>query len=165
MKYEIESEYREDRKDFSESLQRLWKKIGSHKVMALSTCTGGRVTCRRVSVIIAEGKFYFQTGSEMLKYAQLTENPNAALCADNYSIEGVCRDMGKPAENDFFIKAMRKYFPPAVKRYSLLPNERSLEFTPSLIYLWNYSVVGKPYMEYYDFNNRTYTRKEEVTFE
>lgn len=152
-------------REFTENLQRLWKKIGSHKVMALSTCAGGRVTCRRVSVIAADGKFYFQTGEEMLKYSQLTENPKAALCAENYSVEGVCRDIGKPAENDFFMRAMKKYFPPAAKRYSLLPNERTLEFTPSLIYLWNYSVVGKPYMEYYDFNNRTYKRKEEAVVE
>ncbi len=151
-----------DKTDFSENLSRLWKKIGSHNVMALAACAGKRVTCRSVSVVVIGGKFYFQTGSEMLKYIQLTENPNAALCADNYSVEGICRDIGKPSENDFFIKAMRKYFPLAVKRYSLLPNERALEFTPHLIYLWNYSVVGKPYMEYFDFNANTYIRKDEA---
>ncbi len=148
--------------DFSENLQRLWKKTGTHKVMALATCAGERVSCRRVSVVAVGGKFYFQTSARMLKYLQLTENPNAALCAENYSIEGVCRDIGKPAENDFFIAAMRKYFPLAVKRYSLLPDERTLELTPSLVYLWNYSVAGKPYMEYFDFSAGAYTRKDEA---
>ncbi len=165
MKNETISEYSDGQQEFTANLQKLWKKIGSHNVLALSTCAGRRVTCRRVSVLFADGKFYFQTGSEMLKYVQLTENPNAALCADNYSIEGVCRDIGKPAENDFFIKAMKKYFPLAAKRYSLLPNERTLEFTPSLIYLWNYSITGKPYMEYYDFNSRKYSRKDEAAVE
>ena len=38
--------------DFSEKLPALWKKIGTHGVMVLSTCSENRVTSRPVSVVV-----------------------------------------------------------------------------------------------------------------
>lgn len=43
----------------------------------------------------------------------------------------------------------------AYKAYSGLPSERLIKFTPTLIYSWNY-INSKPYMEYFDFENKTY---------
>lgn len=144
--------------DFSEKLPTLWKKIGSHGVMVLSTCAENRVTSRPVSAVVIDGKFYCQTDENYLKYKQLSENENAALSVKNFSVEGKCRSIGKPPDNDFFIKAMKKYFLPAYTRYSNLEQERVLEFTPTLIYSWNYE-LAKPYMKYWDFENLSY-RKE-----
>ena len=143
---------------FSEQCKKLWKQIGTHGVMVLSTCADGRVTSRPVSVVVIDGKFYCQTDENYLKYRQIIQNENAALCVKNFSVEGKCRSIGKPADNDFFISAMRKYFANAAERWSYLPSEQVLEITPRLVYSWDYE-NDMPYMEYRDFENLTY-RKE-----
>lgn len=145
-------------KDVSEKLPALWKQIGTHGVMVLSTCAEKRVASRPVSVVVIDGKFYCQTDENYLKYKQLMQNENAALSVKNFSIEGKCRSIGKPAENDFFVKALKKYFLHAYMNYSKLETERVLEFVPTLIYSWSYE-LAKPYMEYWNFENLTY-RKE-----
>ena len=81
-----------------------------------------------------------------------------ALCVKNFSVEGKCKILEEPVKYDFFMRAMKKHFPFAAKRYSSLPSERVLEITPALIYLWDYH-LGKPYMEFFEFRNNTY-RKE-----
>lgn len=146
--------------NFSEKSRLLWRKIGTHGVMTLSTCAENRVTSRQMSVIVSDGKFYFQTDENFLKFKQLSENPNAALCYKNFSVEGVCRCIGKPLDekNAFFVKAFKKHFFGSYKSYSALQTERLLELTPTLIYSWSYELT-KPYMEYWDIENRSY-RKE-----
>lgn len=145
---------------FEEKLPKLWKKIGSHNVMALATCSENRVTVRQMSVVVLEGKFYCQTNRNYLKYQQILHNANVALCSNNFSIEGVIRDIGKPLdiENISVAKAIKKHFLLAYKSYSNLKDERLLEITPTLIYSWSYEGI-KPYMEYWDFKEQTY-RKE-----
>ncbi len=137
---------------------KLWGFIGTHGVMTLSTCSQNRVTSRPMSVVVINGKFYCQTDESYLKCRQIRENPNAALCYQNFSIEGKCRIIGKAAENPFFIKAMREHFPNAVERWSALPTECVIEIMPVRVSLWEYE-NDKPYMEYWDFECRTY-RKE-----
>lgn len=144
--------------EFSEKLPALWKKIGSHGVMVLSTCADGRVTSRPMSVVVIDGRFYFQTDENYLKYKQLMRNENAALSVKNFSIEGKCRSIGKPFDNGFFISAMRKNFPNAVERWLSLPSEQALEITPTLIYSWDYE-HDMPYMEYWDFEKFTYKKE------
>lgn len=144
--------------EFSEKLPALWKKIGSHGVMVLSTCAENRVTSRPVSVVVIDGKFYFQTDENYLKCRQLAVNENAALSVKNFSIEGRCRSIGRPFDNDFFISAMKKHFLPAYLRYSNLEQERVLEFTPTLIYSWSYDKLARPYMEFWDFENSSYSK-------
>lgn len=146
--------------NFEGNLPRLWKKIGNHGVMVLSTCSENRVTSRPISVVVIDGRFYCQTGADYLKYQQLLQNPKAALCVKNFSIEGTCRDLGKPLDsaNSAFANAYKKHFLLAYKSYSHIESERLLEITPTLIYSWSYELT-KPYMEYWDFENRAY-RKE-----
>lgn len=143
---------------FSAHLSELWDRIGTHGVMTLSTCADCRVTSRPMSVVVIGGKFCCQTDENYLKCRQLRENPNAALCHNNFSIEGKCRIIGRPYEHIAFIEAMNKHYGSAVERWSSLPTECVLEITPSLIYSWDYE-DSKPYMEYWDFENLTY-RKE-----
>jgi uncharacterized pyridoxamine 5'-phosphate oxidase family protein len=143
--------------NFSEKTVKLWKKIGTHGIMTLATCAENRVTSRQMSVIVYNGKFYFQTDETFLKYKQIEINPNAALCFKNYSIEGKCRIIGSPIgeSNSFFIELYKKYFLMSYKSYSSIPTERLIEITPSLIYSWEYKLT-KPFMEYFDFENQTY---------
>lgn len=146
---------------FDEKLPNLWKKIGTHGIMTLSTCSENRVTSRPMSVVVIDGKFYCQTDQTYLKYKQILENQNVAVCHKNFSIEGVCQCIGKPLEskNDFFIRAFKKYFYGSYKAYSDLHNELLLKIIPTLIYSWNYKLT-KPYMEYFDFVNSIYRREE-----
>ncbi|MGN1107631.1 MAG: pyridoxamine 5'-phosphate oxidase family protein [Huintestinicola sp.] len=144
--------------EYEEKLPLLWKNIDSHSVMTLSTCAKGRVSARPMSVVVIDGKFYCQTNISYLKCIQIRENPNVALCVKNYSIEGKCKILEEPLKYDFFMRAMKKHYLPAVERYSSLPTERVLEITPALIYLWDYQ-KSKPYMEFFEFGNKKY-RKE-----
>ena len=146
-------------KNYSDMLGKLWGKIGTHSVMVLSTCCENRVTSRPVSVVVIDGKFFFQTDVNYLKCRQIRENPNTALSFKNFSVEGKCRIMDNPQNHSGFMAAMKKYYPLAVERYSGLETERVLEVTPTLVYLWEY-INSKPYMEYYDMENRTYRRVE-----
>lgn len=143
---------------FNEATDILWKRTGSHGVMILSTCADNRVTSRAVSVVVINGKFYCQTNRNYLKCRQLLINPNASLCFGNISIEGNCKIIGKPCENDFFLKAMHEHFPDAVKRWSALPEECVIELIPRIAASWVYE-NDIPFMEYWDFDNLEY-RKE-----
>jgi hypothetical protein len=142
---------------FSENSLNLWKKIGTHGIMTLSTCADNRVTSRSMSVVIHDGRFYCQTDETFLKYKQIVINPNVALCFKNYSIEGKCRIIGNPLDesNGYFINLYKKHFLMSYKAYSAIPTERLLEIVPTLIYSWEYKFT-KPYMEYFDFDNQTY---------
>ena len=144
--------------EFEKQVLRLWKIMGSHSVMVLSACAQNRVTSRPMSTVIIDGKFYCQTDKTYLKCRQLSENPNAALSFKNFSIEGICQILGKPTEQEFFMRAMKKHFPLAAERWSPIPTECLLEITPTLVYLWDYE-NSKPYMEYWDFENKTYIKE------
>ena len=140
--------------------ERLWQDIGTHGVMVLSTCADNRVTSRSMSVVVYGGKFYCQTNRDYLKCRQIAENPNAALCFGNYSIEGRCSIIGKPYDNPEFISAMEKFYPDAVKRWSGLPEECVLEITPTLIKSWVYE-NNVPYIETWDFSDDTYRKEKQ----
>lgn len=157
--YKLKKEYQNRNTEFSLYLPSLWKKIGSHGVMTLSTSSVNRVTSRPMSMVTIEGKFYCQTDKAYLKYRQIIDNPNAVVCHKNFSIEGTCRCIGRPldSKNDFFVNTFKKYFYGSYKAYSALRNERLLEIIPVLIYSWNYKLT-KPYMEYWDFKNLIYKR-------
>ena len=146
-------------KDYTKNLGRLWQEIGTHAVMTLSTCSDGAVSSRPMSVVVINGKLYCQTDISYKKCSQIQGNPSAALCFKNFSIEGTARLLGRPTEYDFFVKAMKKHFRLAYMRYSSLDTECVIEITPKLIYCWKYE-LGKPYMEYWDFENSQY-RKEQ----
>lgn len=157
----LAKEYSRRRTGFAQYLSQLWEKIGSHGVMVLSCCSHDRVTSRAMSVAVIDGKFYCQTDESYLKCRQLRENPKAALCFGNFSIEGVCRILGHPTEYDTFLAAMTEHFPSAAERWSALPSERVLEITPTLIYSWIYE-QDIPYMEYWDFVNMTYRKERKL---
>ena len=140
--------------------QQLWRKSGSYGIMVLSSCAENRVTSRAMSVVVIDGKFYCQTDQRYLKFRQIMANPNVSLCVNNFSIEGECRVMGKPLENEFFINAMQEHFPDAVSRWSELPTECVLEIMPKLVSAWIYE-DNKPYIERWNFENERYTKEEQ----
>ena len=142
---------------FRSNLSRIWRKIGTHGIMVLSTSAEDRVTSRPMSVIVLNEKFYFQTDESYLKYKQICKNQNIALSVNNFSIEGKCRSIGHPLDenNQFFADSYKKHFRGSFNAYSALPTEMLLEITPTLIYSWEYKLT-KPFMEFFDFENELY---------
>lgn len=138
----------------------LFKEIGESKVMYLATCANGRVTSRAMSFIIYDQKLYFQTDRKFIKYEQISENPNVAVCIDNIQIEGVCKDIGSPLDdaNRFFAEKYEKYYKSSFEKYSHMKDEALLEVAPTQIKLWKYD-AGRPYQEFLNFVDKTY-RKE-----
>jgi len=143
---------------FEAASEKLFRDIGNSGIMVLSTCSGDRVTSRPMSVVVIDGRFFFQTDETYLKYRQLTDNPNVSLSVKNYSIEGIARDIGKPSENAGFMSAMTKYFQSAVSRWSALPSERVIEVSPTFIRSWIYE-NDIPFTEHFDFAKQIYIKE------
>jgi nitroimidazol reductase NimA-like FMN-containing flavoprotein (pyridoxamine 5'-phosphate oxidase superfamily) len=144
---------------FDAKCEALFAALGAGRIMVLATCAGGRVTARSVSVVVSGGKFYFQTDRSFLKYRQLLENRNAALCLDNIQVEGTSAEKGHPldVENRLFAEQYQRCFPGSFEKYTAMKNETVFEISPTLITVWNYE-DGKPTREFYDFRNNTYSK-------
>lgn len=146
---------------FKKKQSELFAKLGEAKLMVLSTAAQERVSSRMMSIIIAEGKFYFQTDRRLRKYRQLCENPNIALCADNVQIEGTCTELGSPMENESFAALFEKNFQSSYNAYSKMADERLFVIEPSYIERWIYE-ENEPFIETYDFAAGTYKKKAYV---
>lgn len=143
--------------NFDVRLRELFDRLGESRIMVLATGDGDRISARSMSVVIYDNKFCFQTDRTFVKYRQLTENKNAALCCENISVEGTAEEAGRPAENEKFCRLYKKHFEGSYKAYSELENEVVFEVTPKLIKLWIYE-NGLPYAEIYDLENRKYEK-------
>lgn len=140
---------------FNEEYSKFWQEFGKSKTMVLSTSINNIVTSRMMSVVALDNKLYFQTDKTFKKYKQLKENPNAALCIDNISIEGICTEIGLPSENEEFCKAYSEFFTASFNQYTKLKNERLFAFTPTYIQKWVY-LNNKPYIQIFDIANKKY---------
>lgn len=116
----------------------LLQEFNQHKHMVLSTSLSDCVTSRMMSVVEFGGKFYFQTDATLRKYQQLSANPNIALCADNLQIEGICREIGHPLQNEAFCALYKKHFLGSYRAYTAMQTERLFEVTPIFIQRWVY---------------------------
>lgn len=137
--------------------EEIFSNFGYSKNMVLSTSYQDKVTSRMMSVIIFDGEFYFQTDKNFRKYNQIKNNPNVSLCCDNISIEGICTELGKPLDNNRFIKLYEKYYNYSYQQYSSLQNERLFKVTPLYIQIWIYE-NAKPYIEILDFKSNEYRK-------
>lgn len=144
---------------FNEKYSELINQFGTSKKMVLSTAENNMVSSRMMSVIQIDGRFYFQTDRTFRKYRQLSLNPNVSLCIENIQIEGRCKEIGRPLENNEFLEKFQKCFPDSYKRYSLLENEVLFEITPTYIKRWIY-MDSVPFIEIYDILNRKYLADE-----
>ena len=144
---------------FSEKYSDLMDQFGTSKKMVLSTAEKNIVSSRMMSVIQINGKLYFQTDKTFRKYRQIVQNPNVSLCIDNIQIEGRCKEIGRPLENNEFLQKFQRCFPDSYKRYSLLENEVLFEMTPTYIERWVY-IDSVPFIEIYDISNEEYRLDE-----
>ncbi|MGN0379981.1 MAG: pyridoxamine 5'-phosphate oxidase family protein [Butyrivibrio sp.] len=140
---------------FEDKYFEFWKEFGTCKKMVLSTSLNDKVTSRMMSIVVMDGKLYFQTDMKFRKYIQLKGNPNVALCIDNIQIEGRCREIGKPADSKDFCRSFKECFPGSFDRYSMLENERLFVVTPERVERWVY-IDNIPYMEIFDTKAKNY---------
>lgn len=138
--------------DFDEKVNKLFERLGESRVMVLATGAAKQISARSMSVVIYNNRFYFQTDRTFLKYRQLKENSNAALCCENISVEGSCRELGRPLDDRDFCRSYRKHFEGSFNAYSNLDNEVLFEFIPRVIKMWIYE-NDVPYTEVYDFES------------
>lgn len=132
--------------------------LGDKSILVLATSYENRVTARSMCCIVINKKIYFQTDKTFLKYEQIINNPNVALCVDSIQIEGVAKVQAHPfhEENEGFINVFKEKHRGSYENYSHMKNEVVVEVKPSLITLWKYE-NGQPFREILDVNdNKAY---------
>lgn len=129
--------------------------------MVLGTSANNRVTTRNVSTIFMNGKIYFQTDIELLKYNQITENPNVALCELDLQVEGTAKILGHPLEehNQDFVKLFSKRHISSFEKYTYLPNEVVIEVTPKRIEMRSYE-NNRPYVYNINLENDNFSKRD-----
>lgn len=147
---------------FNDKYNAFLAEFGQGRKMVLSTSENNKVSSRMMSVIQVNGKFYFQTDVTMKKYHQLKFNKNVALCIDNIQIEGICEEIGRPLDNDFFSDIFQKCFKGSFDAYSSLENERLFAVKPLFIERWKYD-GSIPYIESFNITNERYSCKKYVS--
>lgn len=105
-------------------LNQVYDQIGDHAKMVLATSCNDKVSARKMSFIIENGLFYFQTDHTFRKYQDIKENNQVALCLDNIQIEGICEELGCPLDYINFINQFKKYFFSSYEAYSSLSSEQ-----------------------------------------
>lgn len=146
---------------FKDKTSELFTSIGESKKMVLATSANNRVTARAMSIIVIDNMFYFQTDKNFLKYKQMMENSNIALCFDNIQIEAKCKDVGHPLDdkNKKFTDLYKSHYARSYDAYSKIETETVFECEPILITLWEYE-KNTPYREIYNFIDSSYCKDE-----
>jgi len=141
--------------DFDLSEQEIFNSIGNGKIMVLATCSENRVTARNMSCVVIDKLIYFQTDKTFLKYQQILENPNIALCVDNIQIEGIAKIKKHPfdEENKKFLSTFEKSYKSSFDKYSKMKNEVVVEIVPTLITIWKYQ-DGQPFRDFLDISKK-----------
>lgn len=144
---------------FNSKLRSFYDDFGYYKNMVLSTVYKNQVHSRMMSIVLLDDKFYFQTDKSFQKCCDIECNNSVAICADNFSVEGLCKCIGKPRDNKQFCKAFKQAFPTSFELYTFLENEVLYEIKPAYIKRWIYD-KGQPYIETFDILNKEYLLKK-----
>jgi len=140
--------------DFIAEQEDVFNKIGESRLAALATSSKNYPTVRMMSFIIYEKAIYFQTGIDLIKYKQISENNNVALCFDNIQIEGTANILGKPLEHEKIMEIYKKYYKSSFENYSKLDKEILIKIIPQKITKWEYDMNGKPYRIFIELESK-----------
>ena len=134
---------------FNELKKEIIGLLKKNKILVLATCCENRVTARSMSCVNMELSILFQTDKEFLKYEQIVNNSNVALCAGNMQIEGtaVIRNHPLDESNKEFIELYKDSHLGSYEKYSHLENNVVIEVRPTVVTLWKY-VDGMPCRDY-----------------
>ena len=153
--------------NYNSEMEKVLKMLGNSKSMVLATSSQGHTTARMVSCIIYDNKIVFQTSSDTVKYKQLVENPQVALCFDPISLEGISKVVGHPflESNKAIAELYEKYCKGSFDTYSYMRTNAFIEVSITFITIWGYD-NGEPYRtlidtqlklaikEMYDYSDR-----------
>lgn len=140
--------------DFAEAEKETIDYISKNKIMVLATSSKDRVTARMMSIVNDGLVIYFQTDIDFLKYQQIKENPNVALCIGNIQIEGHAKITCHPLENPFFAKRYKEIHESSFKKYSHLKDNVLVEVQPKLVTFWKYDEAGEPLRDFINLEQR-----------
>ena len=140
--------------------QEIIRFLDDHKILVLATSANDRVTARSMSCINIGLNIYFQTDKRFIKFEQIKQNPQVALCAGNVQIEGMAKigNHSLDSSNKEFVELYKSCHPMAFKSYSHLENNVVIKVEPKLITLWKYS-DEKPYREFLYLHSHKAERK------
>lgn len=130
--------------EYADVVSRVFNGIGNKRLISLATGNASNITCRTMTCVIFNQKFYFQTDKNSVKAVQLSKNSRAAISFEKYQIIGVCSRLGHPFDknNKHILALMKECFPSAVEKYSYLDQEVLYEFLPEIIKVWEYTETG-----------------------
>lgn len=130
--------------------------LDRNRTMVLATSAGGRVTARMMSLVHDGLTLYFQTSLNSVKYQQMVENAQVALCIGNLQLEGRACLRGHPLapENEFFRTQYQALHPGSYTTYSGLAHNRVVEVQPVRVTLWKYDAQGQPFRDYLSIAER-----------
>jgi general stress protein 26 len=131
--------------DFNNELNKLRNRIGKKFIGALATSVNNEPTVRNMSFIIYNNKLYFQTGTDLHKYTQISENKNVAICYENIQMEGEATIIGQTNKNNEIMDEYKQLYEKSYNTYSRLEKEVLIEIRLKKIIIWEYDTEGNPY--------------------
>lgn len=123
---------------FQEELEKVLARVAKKGIAVLSTAAGEHVSSRPVSVVVYDEQIAFQTSTKLLKYQQMMDNQQVALCVDNIQIEGKAVLGVRPPENSQFSTVYKKRHLGSYNNYSHMDSTRVIEVQPEKITMWVY---------------------------
>ena len=145
--------------NYEAELKRVFDRIEETREAVLATSSKDNPTVRFVSIIFYDNKIFFQTGIDLIKYEQICENKNVALCFGNVQIEGIANILGKPTEHDKFIEIFEKQHKNSFETYSKLDKEILIEIMLKKITIYEYDKNRNPYRIFIDLDNKKSHKK------
>ena len=140
-------------------LNEIFEQLQDHGKLVLATTDNNKVSARKMSFIIHDQCFYFQTDINFRKCKDLEINNNVALCIDNIQIEGICKKLSHPLENEMFKTLFKKYYPSSFESYTNLSTECLFVIEPTFIQRWNY-IDNVAVIEKLDIKNKDYNEEK-----
>ena len=128
--------------------------VSNNNKMVLATSSNNRVTARMMSIVNQGMTISFQTDKDFLKFQQIEENPNVALCTGNIQIEGTAKITCQPFDNPFFVDTYKLQHSTAYEKYSHLKDNVIIEVNPVLVTFWKYTADRKPYRDFLDIQQK-----------
>lgn len=109
-----------------------WRVVGNSLNVALATSADDETTARTVSVVHVEGKIYFATFDKSVKYRQIRQNQNVAMCMGHIFLKGtahIAGDMHAPG-NEKAVAALSAAFPDDIAMFGQMPGMVIVEVQP-----------------------------------
>lgn len=142
--------------EFQKTEEKLFKKLGTHKIMALASSFDDKVTVRNVSCIFYDNRIFFKTDKNFRKTKQLLKNPNIALCVGGIQIEGLAKNLGLVVDDkeNKFEKLYEKYWRTSYNAYPHEETEILIEVIPKFVEIWDQDKNYKGFQTFIDYNDK-----------